>query len=107
TPVRTGGDPQNDFTCYTVPDAGMYQQVAGITPGTTLQFSIYMQAWCTNSNYGPSDFVQHMGMRVGIDPFGGTDAFSPNVVWSTSFDTFDAWALYTIDAAAQANTVTV
>jgi len=105
--VRSGNDAQKYFTFFSVHDAGMYQQVSGITPGTQLQFSVYMQAWSTDADYGPSNFVQHMGMRVGIDPFGGTDHFSPNVVWSTSFDTFDAWGLYTVDAAAQAGTVTV
>ena len=105
--VRSGNDAQKYFTFFSVHDAGMYQQVSGITPGTLLRFSIYMQAWSTDNDYGPSNFVQHMGMRVGIDPFGGTDAFSPNVVWSTSFDTFDAWGLYTIEAAAQSNAVTV
>jgi LysM repeat protein len=105
--VRSGNDAQKYFTFFSVHDAGMYQQVPGITPGTVLRFSIYMQAWSTDNDYGPSNFVQHMGMRVGIDPFGGTDAFSPNIVWSTPFDTFDAWGLYTIEAAAQSNTVTV
>jgi len=105
--IRSGNDAQKYFTFFSVHDAGMYQQVSGITPVTQLRFSVYMQAWSTDADYGPSSFVQHMGMRVGIDPFGGTDAFSPNVVWSTSFDTFDAWGLYTIQTAAQANTVTV
>lgn len=105
--VRSGNDAQKYFTFDSVHDAGMYQQVPGITPGTVLLFSIYMQAWATNSTYGPSDFQQHMGMRVGIDPFGGTNAFSPNVIWSDIHDTFDAWGLYTIQATAQAGTVTV
>jgi LysM repeat protein len=105
--VRSGGDAQKYFTFWSVHDAGMYQQVSGITPGTMLRFSVYMQAWSTNSDYGPSNHAQTMGMRVGIDPFGGTDAFSPNIIWSTSFDTFDAWGLYSIEAAAQGGTVTV
>ena len=105
--IHSGDNAQKYFTFDSVHDAGMYQQVSGITPGTQLRFSIYLQAWSTNSNYGPSDFVQHMGMRVGIDPFGGTDGFSPNVIWSDSFDTFDAWGLYTVEAAARSGTVTV
>jgi LysM repeat protein len=105
--VRSGGDAQKYFTFWSVHDAGMYQQVSGITPGTLLRFSVYMQAWSTNTDYGPSNHNQTMGMRVGIDPFGGTDAFSPNIVWSDAFDTFDAWGLYTIQATAGAGTVTV
>jgi LysM repeat protein len=105
--IHSGDDAQHYFTFWSVHDAGMYQQVSGITPGSQLQFSIYMQAWSTNANVGPSNTTQHMGMRIGIDPFGGTDAFSSNVIWTTPNDSFDAWALYTVQAAAQASTVTV
>ena len=105
--VRSGNNAQKYFTFWSVHDAGMFQQVSGIAPGAPLLFSVYMQGWSTNAQYGPSDFVQNMGMRVGIDPFGGTDAFSPNVVWSEMFDTFDAWGLYTVQASARSGTVTV
>ena len=104
---RSGDDAQKYFTFFSVHDAGVYQQVSGIKPGTQLQFSIYMQAWSTPENLGPSLLTQNMGMRIGIDPFGGTNAFSPNVIWTTPNDTFDAWGLYTVQAAAQASTVTV
>jgi LysM repeat protein len=105
--VHSGNDAQKYFTFSSVHDAGMYQQVPNITPGTLLRFSVYMQAWSTNSQYGPSDHGQTMGMRVGIDPFGGTNAFSPNIIWSDPADTFDAWALYSLQATAQSNAVTV
>lgn len=105
--VHSGNDAQKYFTFWSVHDAGMYQQVSGVTPGALLRFSVYMQAWSTNSNYGPSDHSQTMGMRVGIDPFGGTDAFSPNIIWSDPFDTYDAWGLYSIEATAGSGTVTV
>ena len=105
--VRSGGDAQKYFTFWSVHDAGMYQQVSGVNPGDLLRFTTYMQAWSTNADYGPSDHNQTMGMRVGIDPFGGTDAFSSNVIWSDAFDTFDAWGLYSIEATAQSGTVTV
>ena len=105
--IHSGDDAQHYFTFFSVHDAGIYQQVSGITPGDTLQFSVYMQAWSTNENIGPSQFTQYMGMRIGIDPLGGTDAFSPNVIWTTPSDSLDAWALYTTQAVAQASTVTV
>ena len=105
--IHSGNDAQKYFTFWSVHDAGMFQQVSGITPGTRLRFSVYMQAWTTNSVNGPSDHGQTMGMRVGIDPFGGTDGFSPNIIWSNADDTFDAWGLYSIEATAQAGAVTV
>jgi LysM repeat protein len=105
--VRSGSNAQKYFTFWSVHDAGMYQQVSGITPGAPLRFSVYMQAWSVNTDYGPSNPEQNMGMRVGIDPFGGTDAFSSDVIWSDSFDTFDTWGLYSIEATARGGTVTV
>ena len=105
--VHSGADAQKYFTFFSVHDAGMYQQVSGIKPGSILRFSIYMEAWSTHENTGPSMLTQHMGMRVGIDPFGGTNPWSGNVVWTEVSDSFDAWALYTVQATAQAGTVTV
>ncbi|MEP7357662.1 MAG: LysM peptidoglycan-binding domain-containing protein, partial [Anaerolineales bacterium] len=68
---------------------------------------IYMEAWSTHENTGPSMLTQSMGMRVGIDPFGGTNPWSGNVIWSAVSDSFDVWALYSIQATAQNSTVTV
>lgn len=105
--VHSGDDAQHYFTFFSVHDAGMYQQVSGITPGTILQFNIYLQAWSTNENIGPSQFTQNMNLRVGIDPFGGTNAFSPNVIWGPAGNSFDAWSLFSVQATAQSSNVTV
>jgi LysM repeat protein len=106
--IHSGGNAQKYFTFFSVHDAGMFQQVShGITPGTNLRFSVYMQGWSTNADYGLSDFNQNMGMRIGIDPFGGTDAFSPNVIWTPANDVFDRYGLYVIEATARSSTVTV
>jgi LysM repeat protein len=105
--VRSGGNAQKYFTFYSVHDAGMYQQVSGITPGKLVRFSVYMQGWSTNADYGTSSGQSTMGMRVGIDPFGGTNGFSPNVIWTTVNDVYDVYALYSIEAVAKSSTVTV
>jgi LysM repeat protein len=85
----------------------MYQRVGGIVPGQRLRFSIYMQAWSTHSAYGPTEGQQSMGMRIGIDPFGGTDPYSPNVQWSPVNDVYDTWGFYSLEAVARAGAVTV
>jgi LysM repeat protein len=105
--IHSGDDAQHYFTLFSLHDAGLYQQVSGITPGSIVQFSIYMQAWSTNENVGPSQLTQDMGLRIGIDPFGGTDGFSPNVIWSAPGNSFDAWTLFTMQATAQGSSVTV
>jgi LysM repeat protein len=105
--VHSGDDAQHYFTFFSLHDAGMYQQVSGITPGSIVQFSIYLQAWSTDANVGPSQLTQNMSLRVGIDPYGGTDAFSPNVIWGAPGNSFDTWTLFTTQATAQSGSVTV
>jgi len=105
--IRSGGNAQKYFTFFSTHDAGMYQTVGAIAPGARLRFSIYMQGWSTHSDYGPSSGQSSMGMRVGIDPLGGTDPFSANVIWSPIVDTYDAFGLYTVEATARAGAVTV
>jgi LysM repeat protein len=105
--VHSGDNAQKYFTFWSLHDAGMYQQVGGIAPGANLRFSIYMEGWSTNSGYGPSDYAQSLNMRIGLDPTGGTNPWSPSVIWSAPNDSFDAWSLYVVEARARASTVTV
>jgi LysM repeat protein len=96
-------------------EAGFYQQVSGITPGTPLRFSAYMQFWSCMAadvwNICPtgtkSNNPSRMHPRVGIDPTGGTDPWSPNVVWSPEIEAFDVWTYYQVEAIAKNSTVTV
>ncbi|HQH39483.1 MAG TPA: LysM domain-containing protein [Anaerolineae bacterium] len=96
-------------------EAGFYQQVSGITPGTPLRFSAYMQFWSCMAakewNICPtgdkSNNPSKMHPRVGIDPTGGTDPWSPNVVWSPEIEAFDVWTYYEVEAVARNSTVTV
>jgi hypothetical protein len=93
-------------------EAGLYQRVTGITPGSRLGFSVYMSAWmCLEDSACPggvvSDQPSTMHLRVGLDPTGGTDPFSANIVWSGEMDSFDRWSQYRVEAVAQADSVTV
>lgn len=105
--VRSGGNAQKYFTFFSIHDAGMYQRVTGITPGQRVRFSIYMQAWSTHNAYGPSEGQQSMGMRIGIDPTGGTNPYAGTVQWSPVNDVYDTWGFYSLEAVAQAGAVTV
>lgn len=96
-------------------EAGFYQQVGGITPGTPLRFSAYMKFWscmaATEWNICPtgdkSNNPSKMHPRVGIDPTGGTDPWSSNVVWSPEIEAFDVWTYFQVEAIAKNSTVTV
>lgn len=52
--------------------AGIYTQVGGLTPGATYRASI---------GWGAPTVPDAFGRRLGIDPTGGTDPNSPEIVW--------------------------
>ena len=114
--VHSGALAQKYFTFGGQHMAGIYQQVGNITPGTRLRFSIYMQTWsCVPAaeqwNLCPTGHLSNspsrMHTRVGIDPFGGVDPWSPNVVWSPEREAHDQWTQFQVEAVAGASTVTV
>lgn len=88
---------------------GLYQQVP-VTPGNNYYANI---VWLVFDSLANDEAVHNatggIGRRVGIDPFGGTDSRSPNVVWST-----DNWRndckicnIEYVIVTAQADTITV
>jgi LysM repeat protein len=111
--VHSGGQAQQYSSFGRMHEGGLYQRVTGLTSGTTLRFSIFMQAWqCANlddcgkgGSHSDQPFAMHL--KVGIDPFGGTDPFSPNVVWSPERESFDQWTEFAVQAKAQGDAVTV
>jgi hypothetical protein len=107
--IRSGRNAQKYFTFYSNHEAGMYQRVTnGIRPGQRVHFSIYLQAWSTHEAESLfSAGQQSMNLKVGIDPFGGTDPFSANIVWSKVDDAYDAYKQFSVEAVAQSNAVTV
>jgi hypothetical protein len=91
-------------------DAGIFQKVPNVSPGTSYIFKV---EWAPMQSYNPDkggkqkgDFL---GRVVGIDPAGGTDPQSPNVVWSpelwkekrASGDTLK------VSVAAKSSTITI
>jgi LysM repeat protein len=111
--IRSGENSQKYFTFWSVHEGGVYQVVEGLRPGTPLRFSIYLQAWSATKLNGVEpnphfSFGQtSMHMKVGIDPTGGTDPWSKDIVWSAEKDTFDKFERYDVQAVARANKVTV
>ncbi len=111
--IRSGENSQKYFTFWSVHEAGVYQTVTGIRPGSLLRFSIYMEAWSATKlsegepnphfSFGQSS----MHLRVGIDPTGGNDPWSKDIVWSTEHEAYDQFTLYEVEAVARSNKVTV
>lgn len=86
--------------------AGLLQQV-NVPAGSDLTLKVWAQSW---SSKGDDPSVSDGGryfLSVGIDPTGGTDFSSPNVVWSSRDITMDNWVQLAVQAKAKAGTVTV
>ncbi len=111
--IHSGIRSQKYFSYGRMHEAGLYQQVGGLRPGVTLRFAISIQSWqCFNidkcgKNGIRSDAPAEMHLRVGIDPTGGADPFSPNIVWSPEQAAFDKWVEFSAEAVAKSDTVTV
>ena len=103
-----GGDyAQKYFTTYSTHVAGIYQQVS-VRQGYRVTFSIWVQVW-SSSGDNP-DAIKDDGdykVSIGIDPTGGVDGSSPNVIWSAPAKEYNQWMQLQVTAVARSATVTV
>lgn len=104
--IHSGSNAGQYFTFHRTHEAGFMQQV-NVPANAALQFSVWGQAWVTNVDSGTSDSNAFINMRVGIDPTGGTNPTSPNIVWSGTTNPFDAYQQFAVQAQAQGSQVTV
>ncbi|MCB9454936.1 MAG: LysM peptidoglycan-binding domain-containing protein [Anaerolineaceae bacterium] len=106
--IRGGNDAQQFLTAFATFDGGIFQRVSGVKQGDSLVFTAFVYVWSTtfddvNLSDRPGDVV----VQVGIDPTGGTDGQSGNIVWSSPVIQYDAYNEYTATATAGGNAVTV
>jgi len=97
-------------------DAGIYQQVSGVWPGTRYEFSYQGYAW-SNCVANPITFPSGLDcdpfpddqavLKAGIDPTGGTDYTSASIIWSDGDSIYDAYDTAAVTATAAASTITV
>ena len=111
--IHGGGRAQQYFTFRSTHIAGLRER-ATVTANAKVQFSIWGMAWSTGISWdGPYSDVPNsaeptiMNMRIGIDPTGGTDPFSPAIIWSPTSDSYDKYQQYSLSAQAQGTAVTV
>ena len=104
--IHSGSNAAQYFSFYRTHQAGFLQQV-NVPANAVLQFSIWGQAWLSNGDALTSDSNVFINMRIGIDPTGGTDPNSANIVWSGLVQPFDAYQQISIQAQAQGDRVTV
>ncbi|UCC65380.1 MAG: hypothetical protein JSV36_10190 [Anaerolineae bacterium] len=105
--VHGGEYAQKYFTTYSTHVGGFYQQVS-VHSGYRVTFSIWVQVWSSSGN-DPDRFVDHgdYQVSVGIDPTGGVDGGSPNVIWSEPIREYNKWVQPQVTAVARSSTVTL
>lgn len=65
-------------------DAGIYQKVKGLAAGQTYEFWI-VWGQALHDMAGDNARATLINRQIGIDPTGGTDPNSPNVIWSVPY----------------------
>jgi hypothetical protein len=105
--IHSGNFAQKFFTTYATHTAGLWQQVS-VPAGSQLTFSIWVQVWSNNEDdTNVSAKPGNYRVQVGIDPTGGTDWSSPNVVWSERVMVYDQWVQLQVSTQAKVGTATV
>ncbi len=130
--IRTGSRAVKLFTFYRIHDAGLLQQVQGIQPGSRLRGTAWAHAWSSSVDDSASSdgagnqpiFVResdplpesllsaesgllNFTFSVGIDPKGGTDPWSADVVWGEGAHIYNGYAqIPPVEVVAATSTIT-
>ena len=105
--VHSGRFSQKYFNSYSTHIGGIYQQVA-VAKGSKATFSIWVQVWSsTEPDVNYCEGFGNYAVSAGIDPYGGTDGNSGNIVWSDSVMSCNQWVHLSVSTVAQADEVTV
>lgn len=90
--VRQGYYAGMCFTFFRRQNAGYYQVVRNVAPGTVVEASYFAHAWsCGEDQVTSCGDPYAFYFRVGVDPNGGTDPFSSNIVWSSPYYHYDKY----------------
>jgi len=102
---HSGAYAANYYTMWASHNAGLYQKVTGVTANTIYKFSIY--GYSVSRAESDTQSVSATNMWVGIDPTGGTDASSGNIVWAGPYNIQNNHGLMEVQAAAKGGAITV
>lgn len=104
--VRSGDRAAQYFSFWSTHKAGLRQTVT-VPANSVVQFTIWGHAWLSESDDSLTSEGGTPNMQIGIDPSGGSNPFSPNIVWSGFKQAFDTYQPFSIQVQAQGDKVTV
>ncbi len=96
--VRSGAKAHKFFTTYGTHEAGLYQ-IVEVEPGSWVRFSAWVWAWSSQKDIPAHSFQDgSYASSLGIDPTGGSDWTSDDIIWAEPVVKHDQWVHLTLDA---------
>lgn len=75
------------------------EQVVNVRAGTRVRLTVNARSWAASSNWPTeSDPDTAARVQVGLDPTGGFNAFSNNVIWSPAITPYAGWGTVAVEA---------
>lgn len=105
--IHEGEQAQQWFNNYATHTAGIYQVVEGVDVGREVILTAFVQCFSRNddTNWRKSD--GRYRMRVGIDPYGGINPESPDIVWSVTMQPYDDYKAISVPTVTRSDRLTV
>jgi hypothetical protein len=107
TRIHSGTHAQQWFNTYATHTAGIYQQVAGLEMGRVVVLTSYVQAFTRNDDANWRESTGRYRMRIGIDPYGGTNPESQDIVWSEVVQPYDEYVCLSVQADTRSDRCTL
>ena len=107
--VHAGQAAQKWFTTYAAHDAGVYQEVSGVVPGTWYTFSAWGYQWSSSKdNPDRSENAGKCSVLAGINPWGDTNALYRTTVWGAeALAVYNQWTQVEVTAQAWSDKIVV
>ncbi len=104
--VKSGVRAASFWEEYRDYDGGLMQIIPNVTSGTVYRFTIWGHAWSTTDRSKTTSDTD-VQMQIGIDPNGGGSGSASSIVWSGIISARDTYQLFSVEAAAKGNQITV
>lgn len=105
--VASGTASQCWFTSWGTHTGGIYRRVANLPVGARLCFGLQVQAWSRIKAGDPRKSDGKYRIKLGIDPYGGLDPESQDIVWCDAVEPYDAFEALEVDAIMRSDRATL
>lgn len=107
--IFEGGNAQRYESFFATHDGGVFQVVTDVGADREVTFSAQVYVW-SSGIADDEDVSAEDGdvlVQVGIDPTGGTDGTSGDIIWSQARENYDEYSLYEVSAITESDTISV